>query len=164
VKLRLDYTENDETTTLVTELVLPEDVNPHLLSGEYQPPQNAASSVTEGAPGSFGPAGCTIPPTLDALTSLGALGATTAWAAGNWVDLGDGSQAHWGGVSWTAGVAPGARAGKTKQDDGVKVEERKTQKVATASPKDVAKQPVQKAGDVKAEARRSDEIEGKAKK
>lgn len=64
-----------------------------------------ASGVTAGTPGSFTPAGSTAPATLAALQALGALGETTAWTTGQYVVLGNASQAHWDGASWAAGAA-----------------------------------------------------------
>ena len=58
-----------------------------------------------GAPGSFTPAGCAIPATLAALQALGALGQTAAWTAGQYVVLGNASNAYWNGTAWTAGIA-----------------------------------------------------------
>lgn len=65
-----------------------------------------ATSVTPGSPGSFGPVGATPPSTLSVLQSMGALGETTAWTAGQYVVLGDGTFAYWDGDSWASGIAP----------------------------------------------------------
>jgi hypothetical protein len=63
------------------------------------------TGATAGSPGSFKPAGATPPTNLAALQALGALGQTTAWTTGQSVKLGDGSDAHWNGTAWAAGVA-----------------------------------------------------------
>lgn len=65
----------------------------------------APTGVTAGTPGSFSPGGATIPADLAALQALGALGQTTAWGTGEYVELGDSSKAHWDGAAWAAGEA-----------------------------------------------------------
>jgi len=62
-----------------------------------------ASAVS--TPGSFTPAGASAPADLASMTGVTASPAT-AWAAGTFVVLGDGSVAHWNGTAWTEGVAP----------------------------------------------------------
>jgi len=62
-----------------------------------------ASAVS--TPGSFTPAGASAPYDLAGLAGVTAAPAT-AWASGTFVVLGDGSQAHWNGTAWAAGVAP----------------------------------------------------------
>ncbi|KTR76188.1 hypothetical protein NS234_12230 [Microbacterium oxydans] len=64
-----------------------------------------ATGVNAGTPGSFTPAGAAAPATLAALQALGALGETTAWTTGQYIVLGNSSQAHWDGDSWAAGAA-----------------------------------------------------------
>lgn len=66
------------------------------------------TGVTAGTPGSFTPAGSDVPANLAALQALGALGQTTAWATGQYVVLGDASNAHWNGTAWIAGIAAAA--------------------------------------------------------
>ena len=72
-------------------------------------PAQDATIINEGSPGSFGPPGAT-------LTSLGMLRANpyfgdvvnyghTAWTPGEYVVLGDGSEAFWDGVMYQAGRA-----------------------------------------------------------
>lgn len=46
------------------------------------------------------------PQDFDELVSLGSAGNTDAWAAGESVELGDGSFAYWDGSAWQVGVAP----------------------------------------------------------
>jgi hypothetical protein len=48
--------------------------------------------------------GGAVPPDLAALNKLGALGETTAWAAGNAVRLGDKTWAKWDGAKWVVAV------------------------------------------------------------
>jgi hypothetical protein len=52
------------------------------------------------------PVNGTRPADLAALTLAGALGNTTAWAAGQYVVLGDSSEAYWDGNSWELGRKP----------------------------------------------------------
>lgn len=83
-----------------------------LFSGSYPAeacditPYVLPTSATPGTPGSFGPSGATSPYNLSALQDLGDLGETTAWDPGEYVLLGDGTQAHWDGDSWASGAAP----------------------------------------------------------
>ena len=66
----------------------------------------AATGATAGTPGSFTPAGATVPANLAALQA-GSVTASpaTAWTTGQSVNLGTGS-AHWDAAAWAAGVAP----------------------------------------------------------
>lgn len=66
----------------------------------------AVTGVTAGTPGSFTPAEATIPADLAELQGLGALGQTDPWTEGQYVVLGDESEAHWDGDSWESGQAP----------------------------------------------------------
>jgi len=61
-----------------------------------------ASGVS--APGSFSPAGAMAPSNLAGMTGLTAT-PSSAWTAGMYVRLGDGSTAHWNGTTWIAGIA-----------------------------------------------------------
>jgi hypothetical protein len=78
---------------------------------EVSPAPVTPTGVTAGSPGAFTPANATAPANLAALQALGALGQSAAWTAGQYVVLGDGSYATWGGAAWaaatkaTAGVA-----------------------------------------------------------
>ncbi|GIJ71234.1 hypothetical protein [Virgisporangium ochraceum] len=65
------------------------------------------TSVAAGGPGRFLPWGAEPSPNL-AVLSASKLPADplTRWPTGSYVDLKDGSQAHWDGNSWTAGRAP----------------------------------------------------------
>jgi hypothetical protein len=69
------------------------------------PPVVPATGADAGAPGSFTPAGATVPANLAAMTGIVANPAT-AWTTGQHVVLGDASQAHWNATAWVAGVAP----------------------------------------------------------
>lgn len=54
------------------------------------------TGITPGSPGTFDPAGSTIPRNLTHLIALGALGEVGAWTANRqWVSLADGSWAYW---------------------------------------------------------------------
>lgn len=67
-------------------------------------PPAVATGATAGTPGTFTPAGSTVPADLAA---LGGVVATpdTAWLTGESVILGDASQASWDGLAWAAGPA-----------------------------------------------------------
>lgn len=56
------------------------------------------------SPGSFTPAGAMAPANLAGMSAVVA-NPVTAWPAGTYVKLGDGSTAHWNGTAWVAGVA-----------------------------------------------------------
>lgn len=100
---------------------------PHLLDGagtaaeqaarprEYANTQNggwsgtapaAATAATAGTPGKYTAPENPIPPTdLAAMTPVGAI-PLTAWTPGQYVMVGDGSEAYWNGTAWTVGKAP----------------------------------------------------------
>lgn len=61
-----------------------------------------ATGAAAGAPGSFTPIGSSTPNNRALLTTVTASPAT-AWTAGQYVRLGDGSEAHWDGDSWETG-------------------------------------------------------------
>lgn len=63
------------------------------------------TGVTVGTPGSFTPAGSDIPNDLAELNALGALGQTIAWITGQYVVLGNATNAHWSGTLWVSGIA-----------------------------------------------------------
>jgi len=69
-------------------------------------PSVTPTGVTPGTPGTFQPANATPPANLAALQALGPLGQATAWTTGQYVVLGDSSQAHWDASAWVAGAAP----------------------------------------------------------
>lgn len=69
------------------------------------PGQIVATGATAGLPGAFTPAGATAPYTLAALTGITASPASN-WTVGQHVELGNGSDAHWNGTAWVAGVHP----------------------------------------------------------
>lgn len=64
------------------------------------------TGITAGIPATLTPSNATRPANLSALTLLGALGNTTAWSSGQYVLLGDGSEAYWDGNSWEVGRKP----------------------------------------------------------
>jgi len=65
-----------------------------------------ATGATAGTPGEFTPTGNRIPADLAELQgSAIAASPSTAWTAGQYVVLGDASQAHWDGDSWESGAA-----------------------------------------------------------
>lgn len=64
----------------------------------------AATGATAGSPGSFTPAGSGAPADLAGATGVTASPAT-AWTTGQYVVLGDASEAHWNATAWVAGRA-----------------------------------------------------------
>jgi len=64
-----------------------------------------ATGATAGAPGSFTPSGATPSADLAGLSACTA-SPTTAWTEGQYVVLGDASEAYWDGTTWVAGRAP----------------------------------------------------------
>jgi len=88
-------------------------VLPHNVWGDdAKPPRGGGTSgqtatgCTAGKPGSFTPAGCTVPGTLAELRGLGALGQTAAWTTGQYVFLNPSGSAYWDGTTWQLGVKP----------------------------------------------------------
>lgn len=77
----------------------------------------ALTGITSGAPASLTPTNGNRPANLTALQGLGALGSSTRWTTGNYVTLGDATEAFWTGTAWAAGratalvTATGATAG-----------------------------------------------------
>lgn len=65
----------------------------------------AATGATAGTPGTYTPANSYGPDDLAAADDVTASPAT-AWTAGQYVTLRDGSYAHWTGTAWATGVAP----------------------------------------------------------
>ncbi len=76
------------------------------------PPVIPPTGVVAGAPGTFTPAGCTIPANLAALKAdpvvgdAGTAKPSAAWTEGQYVALGDASQASWDGTAWVSGAVP----------------------------------------------------------
>ncbi len=71
--------------------------------GGVTPPPDPSTSATAGTPGSFD---ADVPADLTELQGLGALGNTAAWAEGEYVVLGDASEAYWDGSDWVEGRVP----------------------------------------------------------
>lgn len=73
-------------------------------------PVVAISGVTAGSPGSFTPGNATLPANLAALKAdpvVGDAGTSkpgATWTTGQYVVLGDASQAHWNGTAWAVGA------------------------------------------------------------
>ena len=70
----------------------------------WTPPPTPPTGVTGGTPGSFDPPTADIPADLAAANALGLMG--SAFAPGEFVLLGDGSQAYFDGADFVVGVAP----------------------------------------------------------
>jgi hypothetical protein len=65
----------------------------------------AATGATAGIPGAWTPANADPPNKFQNMNSITASPAT-AWTSGQYVKLGDGSNAFWGGAAWTSGIKP----------------------------------------------------------
>lgn len=64
------------------------------------------SVATAGTPGTWSPAGASLPATLAALQASGIRPSpTTAWTVGQSVELASGADVNWNGTAWEAGVA-----------------------------------------------------------
>ncbi len=68
-------------------------------------PYEAPTGATAGEPGAFTPAEATIPYDLGDLQALGSLGQGATWTVGQYVVLGDTTNAHWNGSAWASGEA-----------------------------------------------------------
>lgn len=68
------------------------------------PAAPTATGAAAGVPGHFTPTGAFRPETLADMTGITA-SPTSAWTAGQYVVLQDGSRAHWTGTAWAAGAA-----------------------------------------------------------
>lgn len=68
------------------------------------PASPPATGATSGTPGHFTPVGAFRPETLADMPGIAATPAT-AWTTGQYVELQDGSEAHWTGAAWAAGPA-----------------------------------------------------------
>lgn len=67
-------------------------------------PTIVATGADAGEPGTFTPSGATAPADLAALSTVTANPAT-AWTVGQYVVLGDSSNAYWNGTAWVTGIA-----------------------------------------------------------
>lgn len=63
-----------------------------------------ATGATAGIPGTYTPSGAALPANLAAMVGTVTASPTTAWTTGQYVNLADGSKAHWSGTAWTAGA------------------------------------------------------------
>jgi hypothetical protein len=69
-----------------------------------EPPPSVATGATAGTPGAWTPPGATAPADLAAMSGVTASPATP-WTTGQYMALGDLSQASWNGTGWVAGAA-----------------------------------------------------------
>ena len=76
------------------------------LKGVFKNLGVAITAIVAGDPATYIPSNATKPESLAALRALSALGNTTAWTAGQYVVLGDTSEAYWDGTTWQEGRAP----------------------------------------------------------
>ena len=97
----------DEYGTIIPGPMLPIPVN---MPDEGEPPptsQDPATGASAGSPGTWTPSGGQPPADFAALSSMTA-DPTTAWSEGQYVTLGDNSDAYWDGTNWVVGRAPAA--------------------------------------------------------
>lgn len=77
------------------------------------------TGITAGIPATITPVNATRPADLGALTLAGALGNTTAWTSGQYVVLGDASEAYWDGNSWEQGRKAASVIAATSASTGI---------------------------------------------
>jgi hypothetical protein len=65
----------------------------------------ASTGATAGSPGVWTPPNSDPPQKFTTMNAITASPAT-AWTTGQYVKLGDGTNAHWGGSAWTSGIKP----------------------------------------------------------
>lgn len=82
------------------------DQAPVGLSGTFDNLGVPVTAITAGTPATLTPTGANRPADLAALVALGAKGNTTRWTVGQYLVLGDGTDAYWNGTTWVAGIAP----------------------------------------------------------
>lgn len=80
--------------------------------GQYPAVIVPATGAIAGSPGSFTPAGCTIPPNFAAMSGSIVASPATAWTAGQYVVLGDASHAAWNGTAWAVVAGIGLLEGQ----------------------------------------------------
>jgi hypothetical protein len=86
-----------------------DDNIPPIQIGIQEVPGDNATGATAGSPGTWTPASSTPPADLPALTNASpaiVASPATAWSTGQYVVLGDSSQAYWDSSSWVTGEAP----------------------------------------------------------
>jgi hypothetical protein len=95
----------DQDSTAVVQAVFTDIVPAVSIGLQKVPGAVAATGANAGTPGTFTPAGAAAPADLAAMSSVAAT-PTTAWTTGQYVTLGDASQAFWDGGAWQVGAAP----------------------------------------------------------
>jgi hypothetical protein len=96
----------DQDSSAVVQAVFTDTV-PQATIGLQKVPggAGAATGATAGSPGTFTPSGATAPANLAAMSGITA-SPTTAWTTGQYVTLGDSTNAYWDGSAWQTGMAP----------------------------------------------------------
>jgi len=97
-----DWTQDSDA---VVQAVFTDTVPQAQLGMQQVPGSTVATGANAGTPGSFTPAGSTAPANLAAMSGITA-SPSTAWTTGQYVVLGDSSDAYWSGSAWTVGQAP----------------------------------------------------------
>lgn len=96
--------ETDPTVYEITVVVFPE-ADGTLYTVVENDPAVPATGATAGVPGTFTPAGSSLPASFANMTGIVA-SPNTAWTTGQFVALGDGSKAYWTGTAWAPGAKP----------------------------------------------------------
>lgn len=81
------------------------------VNGGWDPAPVAATGATAGTPGTFTPAGATVPATRAAMVAAGVIASpATKWTVGQYVATADAQHSYWSGTAWASGDAPAALA------------------------------------------------------
>jgi hypothetical protein len=97
-----DWTQDSDA---VVQAVFTDTVPTASLGIQQIPGSVAATGANAGTPGSFTPSGAQTPANMAAMSGITA-SPTSAWTTGQYVALGDASDAYWNGTAWTVGQAP----------------------------------------------------------
>jgi hypothetical protein len=95
----------DQDSDAVVQAVFADTVPQATIGIQKVPGSVSATGANAGTPGTFTPSGATAPADLAAMSSVAAA-PTTAWTTGQYVVLGDSSDAFWDGSQWQVGSAP----------------------------------------------------------
>jgi len=109
-RLPMPLDKDDHLYVVWTPIAPPEETDGCVALAE--PPEIALTGVTAGTPGSFQPPNATAPSNLADLKADPVVGdggtnnPSTVWNTGEYVVLGDGTDAYWNGTAWASGDAP----------------------------------------------------------
>lgn len=86
-----------------------DDTLPEIQIGTQKVPGAVVTGATAGTPGTWTPSGAAPPSSFTALTGATppvVASPTTVWTTGEYVVLGDSTNAYWNGSAWASGMAP----------------------------------------------------------